>query len=259
MKIRIISALIVLAIVIPVVYVGGTIFAGLAGILSVLAYREILGLKKLNKKVPKVAAILGLCSLLYLILGNYNSIIIKHYSLIIPIILILTPTLFYKKDKYTTETAFYLLGITCLLGMFFNSLIIIRNINILILVYLILIAVFTDTFAYAIGCLIGKHKMCPTISPNKSWEGFVAGLIGGSIISIAFYMNFLGAFSIKLLLSTIILSIAGQLGDLLFSKIKRENNIKDFSNIIPGHGGILDRFDSISFIVLVYVLLIWTL
>ena len=91
--------------------------------------------------------------------------------------------------------------------------------------------------------------MCTKISPNKSWEGAIAGLIGGSIVAIIVYTNLIGEFSIKLVFVTMILSMVGQLGDLVYSKIKRENDIKDFSNLMPGHGGILDRIDSLSFIV----------
>lgn len=99
--------------------------------------------------------------------------------------------------------------------------------------------------------------MAPKISPAKSWEGAIAGLIGGSAISIIVYSNLVGNFSIKLVIITIILSCVGQMGDLFFSKIKRENEIKDFSNIMPGHGGVLDRLDSLSFVMFVYVIIIW--
>lgn len=104
-----------------------------------------------------------------------------------------------------------------------------------LLIYLISITVFTDTFVYLIGLLIGKHKMAPEISPKKSWVGFVSWLIGGSIISLIVY---------KIVILSICLTIVGQLGDLVFSKINRKNNIKDFSNIMPGHGGVLDGLDS---------------
>ncbi len=261
MKVRIISAAVVIAILIPLIYFGGYPFAIAVGILGVLAYKEVIDLKKSHQEIPNVVKICGLVSLIYLILGDYNlsslSLVMTYPRLLLPIVLILLPSIFYKNDKYTTKDAYYLLGVTFLIGIFFNLLISLRSINVMLLIYLIGITIFTDTFAYAIGILIGKHKMCPKISPKKSWEGAIAGLIGGSIVGVIIYTNLFGDFNIKVLLVSIILSIAGQLGDLVYSKMKRENGIKDFSNIMPGHGGVLDRLDSLTFVVFTYVILIW--
>ena len=124
-----------------------------------------------------------------------------------------------------------------------------------ILLFLFSITIITDTYAYFIGSLVGRHKLLEVISPNKTWEGSVGGSIVGVMVSSAWYMYKVGNISIlKIVMITCILSIIGQFGDLIFSKIKRENEIKDFSNIIIGHGGILDRFDSLLFIVLGYLL-----
>ena len=115
----------------------------------------------------------------------------------------------------------------------------------------------TDTFAMLIGCLIGKHKLIPSVSPKKSIEGSVAGSIVGTAIASIYYVNVLeGGINILLLIvMSLVLSILGQIGDLFFSKVKRENEIKDFSNLMPGHGGVLDRFDSLLFIVYGYIII----
>lgn len=110
----------------------------------------------------------------------------------------------------------------------------------------------TDTFAYAVGKWTGKHKFSE-ISPNKSIEGCIGGIIGSIILSLlcTYICNtFFGAdFSyIYTFLISIVLSIIGQIGDFSASSIKRYVGIKDFSNLIPGHGGMLDRIDSIIFI-----------
>ena len=105
--------------------------------------------------------------------------------------------------------------------------------------------------------IIGKHKCSPTISPQKTWEGCIGGTILGVFISYSYYYFVISQEKILLvLLLTIFLSIMGQLGDLVFSKIKRENALKDFSKLIPGHGGILDRLDSFIFIVMTYIFFI---
>lgn len=260
MKLRVISALVVLAGLGFFLWIGGYPFALVAGVISVLAYKEILDLKKSHKAVPNIVKVLGMISLLYLVLGNYGinslDIAVSYSRILLPLIAMLIPTIFYKNNEYTTQDAFYLLGAIYLIGLLFNLIIVINNINVSIFIYLLSITIFTDTFAYLIGCLVGRHKMAPKISPKKSWEGALAGLIGGSAISIIVYANLIGDLNLKVVLVTLLLSVVGQMGDLIFSKIKRENDIKDFSNIMPGHGGILDRLDSISFVIFAYVIII---
>ena len=259
MKVRIISAIVALAIVIPLIYLGGYPFAVGCSIFSILGYIEILNLKKSHQPIPNIVKILGLVTLLYLVLGNYGDISFYYYMgynrFLLPLIILLIPTIFYKKEKYKVEDAFYLISAIYLIGLFFNLLITIRNANVYVLMYLISVTIFTDTFAYAIGMLIGKHKMSK-ISPNKSWEGAIAGVIGGVTIALIVYCKLIAKLNIRIILITILLSIIGQIGDLVFSKIKRENDIKDYSKLIPGHGGILDRIDSLSFIVFTYVIII---
>ena len=104
---------------------------------------------------------------------------------------------------------------------------------------------------------IGKHKLCPTISPNKTIEGSVGGSLMGTFVGVAFYVTVINS-SVSIVyiaLVTMLLSIVGQCGDLVFSNIKRYFDEKDFGNLIPGHGGVLDRLDSFIFIVIAYILL----
>jgi len=106
-----------------------------------------------------------------------------------------------------------------------------------------------DSFAYLIGTQFGKHKMCPNISPAKSWEGLVGGAVFGIIMGI-FNALFFQAIDILNWIIIAVLTIAfGTLGDLFESKIKREIGAKDSGNILPGHGGFLDRLDSLLFAV----------
>lgn len=101
-----------------------------------------------------------------------------------------------------------------------------------------------DIFAYLVGCSIGKHKMCPSISPKKSWEG----LFGGLLFSVAFAMavGYMMEGNVYLWGGLgLAVALAGVVGDLFESKIKRECGVKDSGNLIPGHGGMLDRFDAL--------------
>ena len=97
--------------------------------------------------------------------------------------------------------------------------------------------------------------MCPNISPKKTWEGCIGGSLFGTIIPCILHFLLFKEFNFMIILITFILTIMDQLGDLIFSKLKRENNIKDYSNIMPGHGGALDRLDSTLVIFLTYVVL----
>lgn len=106
----------------------------------------------------------------------------------------------------------------------------------------------SDTFAYLVGRKIGKTKLAPTISPNKSWEGFIGGMIFTLIagVIIAYFQE--GEPYLAYLVLAIVCSCFGLLGDLFESMIKRKLQLKDSGNILPGHGGILDRFDSVLFV-----------
>lgn len=116
-------------------------------------------------------------------------------------------------------------------------------------------AVFSDTFALFAGVKFGKHKLSPRISPKKTVEGLIGGIIGSALINIIalFICNYVcyKPFPIPVWLMVIIsliIPVIGTLGDLTASAIKRSYGIKDFGNLIPGHGGIMDRMDSISFV-----------
>lgn len=121
------------------------------------------------------------------------------------------------------------------------------------LYYLLLMFNFSsvcDMGAYFVGVTCGKHKLCPEISPKKTIEGAIGGITSSIVFSIIFVLSF--GMGEKLLISTLILTvplcILGMLGDLFASAIKRSVDLKDYSNLIPGHGGILDRLDSMLLI-----------
>lgn len=114
-------------------------------------------------------------------------------------------------------------------------------------------ALLTDVFAYFAGSKFGKHKMTPKLSPHKSWEGAAGGVVGSVLCALLFLEVFKKIFAVKpffmetwaFLLTVTCVSILSMFGDLMASFIKRNYGAKDFSNLIPGHGGIMDRFDSV--------------
>lgn len=104
-----------------------------------------------------------------------------------------------------------------------------------------------DSFAYLIGTRFGRHKMCPGISPAKSWEGLIGGAVFGVVMGILNAVIFQGLSMLSWIVIALLTVSFGTLGDLFESKIKREIGAKDSGNILPGHGGFLDRLDSLLF------------
>lgn len=115
-----------------------------------------------------------------------------------------------------------------------------------------------DSFAYIGGSLIGKRKLFPSLSPKKSWEGFIIGIIGSVTISIIAYQYISYITLVDWIVIAILVSVTGTIGDLFESMIKRNLKIKDSGNLLPGHGGLLDRFDAFIFCIpFVYAYLSW--
>lgn len=135
----------------------------------------------------------------------------------------------------------------------FSFIVILNNENSYLSWIVFLSAWSTDTMAYFIGKKFGKHKMS-NISPNKTLEGFIGGIISCVVVIVIYGFLFNSRLNISILnifFLGILTGITGQFGDLIASSIKRYTGIKDFGNLIPGHGGVLDRFDSILIISIV--------
>ena len=115
-------------------------------------------------------------------------------------------------------------------------------------VWLILLSAWgSDTLAYCTGMLIGRHKLCPSLSPKKTIEGAIGGVIGSALLSAIFGALFAKQYLIHFVIIGVLASPVSMLGDLTASAYKRHMGIKDYGNLIPGHGGIMDRFDSVLF------------
>lgn len=262
MKTRIISAVIACLIVIPIFYFGGFAYRLGVGILAVIGYTEFLMAKEHEKKLPnlvKIISYIGLFTLFAINVLNKNIFSINYKEIIFIMLIFLIPVILYHNDKtYNTTDALYLIGGTLFLSIAFSILYTLRESGMETLIYLISITISADTFAYFTGVLFGKHKMIPSISPNKTWEGAIGGTVFSVAIATIYYVTYLNPDQnvIVAILITLLLSIVSQFGDLIFSAMKRHSGIKDFSNIMPGHGGILDRLDSLILVMLAYMLII---
>ena len=248
MKKRLIGAFIVLSVLITSLILGDNVFAIVISIIALLGLKELIDIKYKNRNIIFIKI------LTYILLGlfMFNNLVLKFDNKIVicaSLILLILPIIFYDdKDKYNINDSLYLFGIIFFLGYAFLNIIEIRNISIVKCIYIFVIAFITDTYAYISGMLIGKHRFTD-ISPKKTIEGCLIGGIMGSFIGSMFYYSLVSDLSIiKTIIMSIVLVFLSETGDLIFSSIKRYFGKKDYSNIIPGHGGILDRFDSVVFV-----------
>jgi phosphatidate cytidylyltransferase len=239
--VRLISGIFGLVLLVGVLLLGGTYLSLSILILSLIALREFYN--AVRKMGVNPFEMIGYSGTVLLFLRNYFGFISFDFIFSIILIASLAATVIIK-EKDIKDSAITITGVMYIPFLLFHILYLDGSIY-LWLVFLI--AFGTDTFAYIVGSKFGKKKLCPEISPKKSVEGAVGGIIGSIIVTII-YSIFA---EITPLWSVAILALAGsiisQLGDLTASRIKRAAGIKDYGKIMPGHGGMMDRFDSIIF------------
>ena len=187
MKQRIISAIIAVIICIPIILYGGSIFYLSVALIGLIGFTELLKSRRENRNIPVLINAIGLVCFIILMMDGWgnNVFLMDTYSKIHMIIfVVLLPVVFYNSSKkYNIEDAFFLLGSIFFLGFAFNTLASVRINSLYHFIFLLLITIMSDTFAYFTGYFIGRHKMCPTISPNKTWEGFFGGLIFSTFVT----------------------------------------------------------------------------
>lgn len=261
MKTRIITAVIALLIFIPILVAGGVWIDVAASVLAVIGLSEVYIMRK--RIIVSPDFLIGAIGVLLLSLPEkaltWLPDAFSRFDLAYVFVALLLILTVFTKNSYNFEDA----GTTILsmfyIGNGFHYLAAIRNSDaggLSLLLFGMIIVWVTDSGAYFIGRAIGKHKLYPAISPNKTWEGSVGGVICAVLFALIYmlgfnqwnYMNNVPHNIWLLILITIFLSIIGQVGDLVESAYKRYYGVKDSGKILPGHGGILDRFDSMLFV-----------
>ncbi len=245
MLIKTLTGLAMAAIAIPCFLFGSYPMAVLLGIIMLLISHEISNLFK--KENTWVMAALCFAALVVLTMTGLDRFAATSACwLIVLFILELV-------DETTTMDAVaYTYAITMLVAFALRGIASMYNApgenGFLTMLYVGLACFLCDTGAYFFGVFMGKHKLIPRVSPNKTWEGAIGGFATGCVCSMAYAFAFLKYMPREfIVIASILLPIAAQVGDLGFSSIKRHFGIKDFGNLIPGHGGVLDRVDSIIF------------
>ena len=221
-----------------------------AAVLSVLGIRELLSAAKANTRGRMLVLSLAAVLICFLKIPHYPLILSTLWviAVLVFLLLMLRPgTARFSSFAATAPCAL-------MLPLFFRSFAEIRqgSRGLFVLILVILGCMLNEVAAYFVGKSIGKRKLAPAISPGKTLEGGLGGLVISTLLSLLLAVLYARLAKAELrfgwlLLYLILASLAGQFGDLSMSVIKRSAGIKDFGKILPGHGGILDRFDSLLF------------
>lgn len=250
MKQRTISAVILLIILIGSLLISTKIFGLLMMVAAILGFNEFFDIKYSdNLKKYLLIKIFGIISLILLTLNNTFYSIDMKITILLPLLMLSIPIVIYNDNKfYSINDSLYVIGIVYFLGLSFGNIIYLMDTDITKCIFIFIIAFVTDTYAYIGGSLIGRHKLT-SISPKKTIEGSTIGTLMGVLFGSVYYYNVIGGVTtFQTIALCLFLTILSELGDLLFSSIKRYFDKKDYSNLIPGHGGILDRFDSVIYV-----------
>lgn len=241
---KIISALVVIAVVIPPLYFGGYLLHALMAFVAIGGSYEI---AKLNKEQVILNTVLysAVIGVLYFVSASLVPGVLGFWAIVLFALELV-------HGKLNTDRVVFPFILTFVISMA------LRCANIIytaipyggwrLFLFICLGCFMCDTGAYFFGVFFGKHKMIPEVSPNKTWEGSVGGFVTGCVIALVYGLLVVPEMPLGLTVSSaVILPIVAQIGDLSFSSVKRKFGIKDFGNLIPEHGGVLDRVDSLIF------------
>lgn len=254
MKTRIITAIVGLIIALPIIIYGELPFIIVTYMLAMIGLFELIRMYK-----PDNILVYSLFSGIFLWLLVYPLEIITYLNvdfskgnIIILLGLVLLSLTVFTKNKFTFNDAGFLLLATMYIGISFFYLIEVRSAGLNYLLFILFTIWSTDSGAYFFGKAFGKRKLWPEISPNKTIGGAVGGIFMALLV--AFIFQLVHPFDMSLLailLLALLISVVGQIGDLVASAFKRHYGIKDAGKLFPGHGGVLDRLDSLIFVLLV--------
>ena len=256
---RLLSGIALVIISVIVLYFGGYVTGVFTLVLSLIGVYELCKVYKIEKKSPAVIAYLW--TVFYYVVLMFRDTEIKGFSLgrinialMVTFLLILAVYVFRFPEYHDKEI------MAAFMSFFYVSVMLSYLYKVrempdgnYFVVLVFICSWGNDTLAYCVGRLFGKHKMSPKLSPKKSVEGLFGGLIGAGLLGIIYacivknHITMPGNIYLNMFIIGALGAIPAVIGDLAASAIKRNNDIKDYGKLIPGHGGVLDRFDSMIF------------
>ncbi len=261
-KTRLISGILLVVALVAIVGIGGNFLLGVLALVSIIGLSELYKVMKLEKKAPAVVGYLA-AIVYYGLLFTRHTEYITFLSLLFLVVTMGVYVFSFPtyKSEHIMLTFFGFFYVAMMLSYVYQTRMLDQG---SVVVWLIFLSSWgCDTCAYCVGMLFGKHKMAPKLSPKKSVEGGIGGIVGAGLLGVifAFAMNAALGVGASPVAYGVICAVGGaisQIGDLAASAIKRNHDIKDYGKLIPGHGGILDRFDSVIFTApIIYYLMIF--
>ncbi|MBO7303719.1 MAG: phosphatidate cytidylyltransferase [Clostridia bacterium] len=257
MKTRLITAAVMAVVGIPIlIFSKYIVFPITLALLALFAVYEMLRVLSLNKNyflsVPAYLMALALPILAYFFVDERITLLLSAAAVLFAYLIYMFFVAVFARGKIKFADVSQAFAAVAYVVLSFGALSIMRYMKngIWNLVIVLIAAWGSDVFAYFTGMLFGKHKLIPEISPKKTVEGSVGGIVCATLLMVLYGFIVSRATEltpnyIVLALSGLILSAVSQIGDLVASLIKRERGVKDYGNIFPGHGGVMDRFDSV--------------
>ena len=251
MKQRIITAILALILFVPFVIYGEWPFTIFVYFLATIGLFELIKMRNMNFfALPSILTF----AMLWILLSQFTDdvipgVMLSKLEVIMIFALVLLMFTVLLKNKFTFDDVGFLMLAMIYVGMGFYYLIQTRGAGLDYIIYVLFVIWATDTGAYFVGRSMGKKKLWPKISPNKTVEGALGGILAACVVGVVFQVVYPFEHSMTIvILVTVLVSIFGQMGDLVESAFKRHYGVKDSGNILPGHGGILDRLDSLLFV-----------
>lgn len=244
-KTRLISGIVLVALALLLIITGGNVLLGALCVISLIGMFELYRIFKIEKEPAGVAGyIAAIVYYLNLLFGFIPDMMMFVLSVLVVLMFIYV----FSYPKYKTEqmlAAFFaVFYVAVMLSFVYRTRMLPMGTYTVWLIFLCSWG--CDTCAYCVGMLIGKHKMAPVLSPKKSIEGAVGGVVGAAALG-AIYAAVTHGPLVEYAVICAVGALISMVGDLAASAIKRNRGIKDYGKLIPGHGGILDRFDSVIF------------
>lgn len=251
-KTRLLSGIVLVIIALFTIISGGDILFGTLLVISLIGMTELYKILDVNKKAMGFAGYLG-CIVYYGLIRMGKTDMLTFLTIAFLILLMIIYVFAYPKyrSEHVMLTFFGLFYVAFMLSYVYQIRMLEQGAFLVWLAFLCSWG--SDTCAYCVGMLIGKHKLAPVLSPKKSIEGAVGGVVGAALLSALYAVainHFFPGTDLGVTAYAIIGaagSVISQVGDLAASGIKRNHDVKDYGRLIPGHGGILDRFDSVIF------------